>query len=399
MSPRGAAALVSALLVSCRSSSSSDAVAPTASAEASASAFAPKELPPAPPKGMVWVPAGILLAGTPEDRTPRIADAEMPGAQVPMKAFFVDELPYPNEPGAIPLTGVTQPRAAELCAAQGKRLCTELEWERACKGPQNFTYPYGNRYRPNECDTGSPSAAVPPVGVLVGCKSGFGMRDSHGGVFQWTASPWGRGTVGNLSTLRGGDAEAGEVVSRCANAIGRRPTEARRDYGFRCCSGDANLAEVTLDIVRGESLRAISPDEAMQRALADSPPKGLVDALAAGGGGAFKVLTTWRWRPIGNEELLLQSGCAHPGQHAVCGIAVGRPKAGKLESLGFVSSSWWLPTLHEDTDPRDLWVFGGDELGGYRRKLQYAWGRVIIGDAEHKVAEADRKRKRKRERD
>jgi hypothetical protein len=348
---------------------------------------------------MIWIPPGVLLAGTPEDRTPRVADVEMPGSQVPMRAFFIDELPYPNEAGAIPLTGVTQQKAAELCAEHQKRLCTELEWERACKGPSNLVYPYGNTYRASECATGSPSAAVPPVGVLPGCKSAFGVRDLHGGVFQWTASPWGRGTIGNLYTLRGGNAEAGEVVSRCANAIGRRPDAAERTYGFRCCSGDRNLGEVTLDIVRGEALRVVTNDPALEEQLAAAPPKELTAALGTTSA-KFKVYTTWRWHPIGNEELVLQSGCAHPGGHAICGIAVGRPRAAKLEPMGFALSSWWLPTLHEDADPRDLSVFGGDELGGYRRKLQYAWGRVIVGEAEHKVPDVDRllkKRKKKQQ--
>ena len=66
-----------------------------------------------------------------------VADAEMPGVDVPMSGFYVDLLPWPDEPGAIPTTNVARDEAERLCESKGKRLCSELEWERACKGPSN----------------------------------------------------------------------------------------------------------------------------------------------------------------------------------------------------------------------------------------------------------------------
>ena len=65
---------------------------------------------------MVWIPPGPLVAGTPPDRLPRIADEEMPGEQVILKAYYIDVFPFPNEEGAIPLTNVAQSEAAKLCA-------------------------------------------------------------------------------------------------------------------------------------------------------------------------------------------------------------------------------------------------------------------------------------------
>lgn len=352
-------------------------------------ALEPAALKPTPPKGMVWIPPGILLAGTPEDRLPRAADEEMPGAQVVMRGFFIDELPYPNEQGAIPLTNITQPQAEELCAQQEKRLCTELEWERACKGPNNTTYPYGDSYRASECETGSLSSSLPPAGALAGCRSGFGVRDLHGGVWQWTSSPWGRGSSGNLVTLRGGNSNAGEVVGRCANAEASRPSASKRTVGFRCCSGERNLAEVTIDIVRGEPLQPVSNDKDWMASLAKKPPAELA-RLLDGSSAPFKVLQAWKWHPIGNEELILQSGCANPGVNALCGITVARLKFGVFEPLAFASSGWWLPVLQDDSDPREMWVFGGDKDGGYRRRLAYSWGSVITGPPERNV-----KKKRK----
>lgn len=355
-------------------------------ATAEASSLAPPAVPPTPPKGMVWVPPGVLLAGTPPDRLPRNADVEMPGEQVVMKGFFVDEYPYPNEQGAIPKTNVTQAEARSLCEAQGKRLCTELEWERACKGPANFVYPAGDAYRASDCGTGGPGLAVPPNGASAACRSGFGMRDSHGVVAQWTASAWGRGEPGALATVRGAGAAngpAGEVVARCANATARRPDERRPDLGFRCCAGETNLAEVTLNLVRGDGLRAASIDPAFGEALRQSPP----GELGATYGPAFQITAAWRWRPISNEEFVVQAGCSSPrGRPPLCGVAFSRPRAGGgLEAVGFAAVGEHPPTVKDDHDPRLVWVHGFDGRGSFRRRVALAYGRLDVGPPERKT--------------
>ena len=66
-----------------------------------------------------------------EGRDPR---AEAAALSVSLTAYEIDRLPYPNDPAEAPRTDVTAKDAARLCAARGQRLCTELEWEYACKG-------------------------------------------------------------------------------------------------------------------------------------------------------------------------------------------------------------------------------------------------------------------------
>jgi len=177
---------------------------------------------------MVWVPRGPLVAGTPEGSLPRVADEEMPGEQVILKGFYIDVFPYPNEEGAIPQTVVSQEAALGFCTERGKRLCTELEWERACKGPDNHRYEYGEAYRPDRCGTGA-TPVMRPTGIRVACRSDFGVRDLHGGAWEWTASDWLRGTSSGLVSVRGGNSPDGELVGRCANALKnrRRPAAAR----------------------------------------------------------------------------------------------------------------------------------------------------------------------------
>ncbi|MCU0655126.1 MAG: formylglycine-generating enzyme family protein [Polyangiaceae bacterium] len=384
--PRGLALLVLGAL-SCRERPSDVMDDPAEPEPSTRAALDPR----APPRGMVWVPPGVLLAGTPEGRLPRQPEAEMPGAQVVLKGFFIDEYPYPNEPGAIPRTGVDREEAAALCEGQGKRLCTELEWERACKGPEQRVYAYGDQYRVAECGTGSVRPGTPPVGLLPNCRSAFGVKDLHGGVAQWTASPWGRGDSTGLVAVRGGNGEPGEVFSRCAHAVPRRPSSRGTDLGLRCCAGEPNVAEVTLNLVRGEALQGLSLREEHQKLVAQQPPAEL-KALMAHTKAPFRVLQSWKWRPVANEELLMQSGCAHPGPLSICGIVVHRLPPGRPpEALAFAGSGWWLPSLNDTDDPRDFYVYGGDKDGGFRRYLGYSYGRVVVGGPERNIKKKKKK--------
>lgn len=336
--------------------------------------------PPVPRKNMAWISAGAFVAGTPPGELPRIADEEMPGVQVVLQGFYIDQYPFPNEPGAIQTTNVTLAEAKSKCEEGDKRLCTELEWERACKGPDSSTYEYGSSYRSSTCDA-SGNVNLSPTGTRVGCRSGHDVYDMHGGAFEWTASDWNRGGDSGLTVVRGGSGDPGEVVGRCANARARRPDGRYPDVGFRCCAGPANDALVTLDVVRSpEPIKTLGRNAEMSAAIEANLPESLAKTLPAEGRGAFHVDRMWRWYPIGNEELVLASGCGHPGAHAVCGVVIARFKDERVQSLAFAPSGWWLPNVQLDDDRRVLWVYGGDGLGKYRRRVAYLWGRIGVGE-------------------
>ena len=67
--------------------------------------------------------------------------------------FYIDKYEYPNQRDSLPKVDVTWVEAESLCAAQGKRLCTEQEWQKACTGSQNFAYSYGAEFEPGRCNT------------------------------------------------------------------------------------------------------------------------------------------------------------------------------------------------------------------------------------------------------
>jgi len=377
-------ALVAGGLVGCSPKPTSDTS--DAAADGPPWALAPAAAPPRP--GMVWIPAGPLVAGTPPGKAPRIPDEEMVGEQIVMRPFYVDVYPFLNEPGSLPSVGIPHAEAIAACEGQGKRLCTELELERACKGPQNTTYEYGDSYRASACGTGT-ARAPGPNGMNTACSSGFGVHDLHGGAWMWTASAWKRDPAKpGLVAVRGGNGAPGELVGRCANGRGVKPTVTSNEIGFRCCAGEANPFEVTVAIARGEPLSLKPPDGKIAPAL----EKLVRSDPAAPKTGSFTVERMWIWRPFGNEEIWIGGGCSETiksrgkKRRGGCGIVLGREGGDAPMSLGFIPTDRWQPTLTLANSSREVFMYGGDEHGAFRRKIAYDFGKITLGEKARKKA-------------
>jgi formylglycine-generating enzyme required for sulfatase activity len=373
---------VLALVVSCKGASK-DPAANESDAGAGAVARAPTTVtsatqePGIPRPGMAWIPPGTLRAGTPRGRAPRIPDEEMAGDPIEMGGFYIDLLPYPNESGAIPTSNVTREEAEQACTSKNKRLCSELEWERACKGPESTTYEYGDAYRAPSCGTGvtSEEGAKRPVGEHPQCKSGFGVSDMHGGAWEWTASSWGRSSKeASLAVLRGGNSAAGELVGRCANAIGRSATKKNPTWGFRCCAGPKNAAEVSVALKGTPGLSPRSPES--MRATWNASVE-----TAAGAGS--RILRSWAWTPAANEELAVLVTCI---LQVSCSVVVGRIGDGKPEVLAASDAGWEdpLPDVARIGDAKHIRLKALDRNGVFGREITYVYGRVEIADPKRK---------------
>ncbi len=294
-----------------------------------------------------------------------------------MSGFYIDTFPYPNESGAIPTTNVTRDEAEQLCTGKAKRLCTELEWERACKGPDNSSYEYGETYRAASCGTGvSPAeAAKRPSGEHALCRSAFGVADMHGGVWEWTESAWGRGAVAPaLGVLRGGNAVAGELVGRCANAIGRPSSKRSPTNGVRCCSGTRNKETVQLTVRGAPDFQPRRTPEALHEAWEPV----LRPALGAA---ANHFARAWTWSPVPNEELVMILGCDTTEEPPTCALAAGRVVEGRpvLVASTAPSQASALPDLTRAGDVRHLRLRGLDPSGTFGRDVTYVYGRLEIG--------------------
>jgi formylglycine-generating enzyme required for sulfatase activity len=189
---------------------------------------------------MVPIPGGTLLAGSLPSDTRRVQFAENDMIPSEMVSFEIDALPFPNDPQRVFLTGVTREEAAAACRNQGKRLCTELEWEWACKSTANFTYPTGYHYNPSSYAEQDRTNPVSQFGV-------FAM----GRMLEWTSSAWGKEPDQIERTVaRGYAPDFGETPMRgrrCAKRWRLMPDASDAQLGFRCCRGSVNEAECYIE--------------------------------------------------------------------------------------------------------------------------------------------------------
>ena len=164
---------------------------------------------------MVLVPAGEFTMGSNEGN-----DDERPEHRVNLDAYYIDKHevtvgqygafleansfdPPPSwttmaQPGyeSRPVVNVDWKDANNYCRWAGKRLPTEAEWEKAARGTDQRTYPWGNdppnSQRANYGKTmWSNHAALVPVGQLPDGKSPYGIYDLAGNVWEWVSDWYG----------------------------------------------------------------------------------------------------------------------------------------------------------------------------------------------------------------
>ncbi len=226
------------------------------------------------PNPMVTIPAGAFMRGT-DNRLPD----EGPQHTMTTKAFSIDKYEVTNlqywkyvqsaganaprhfvngapPPGKVdhPVTYVSWFDAKRYCEWAGKRLPTDIEWEKAARGTDGRTYPWGEEFSIDRVNSPvrwanlNQEGDTTPVGAFAGGVSPYGLYDTSGNVWEWTASLYeaypgnnrkSENYGGNYRVLKGGSwwdcsfYQCG-ISAPLYNRSFFHPKTVNNSFGFRC---------------------------------------------------------------------------------------------------------------------------------------------------------------------
>lgn len=228
--------------------------------------------------GMVFIPGGEFLRGRshtlPDDGlqwVPDLVKDDQPVKLIQVAPFYLDthevtnvdyarfvkvtnhRAPYNWPEGKLPVgkekfpvSGVSWNDAEAYAKWVGKRLPSEAEWERACRGlTEKAKYPWGEK---------APTDRDARFGVMSGpqetgkcAANSFGLYDMAGNVWEWTADWYDRDyyqkapaenpkgpDTGQYKVLRGGSWADVPKYLTCAYRSWARSAERSPNIGFRC---------------------------------------------------------------------------------------------------------------------------------------------------------------------
>lgn len=164
----------------------------------------------------------------------RLSFAQHAG-MVRVGAVFIDRYEHPNRAGAQPTTEVDWEDAVKLCEQAGKHLCSEAEWERACRGAAGLAWPWGATFEKQRCAVKAPKTKrAAASGAHPKCAGPEGVFDLVGNVAEWTSTPIKEGAPQRVT--RGGSFAQGDAKLACDARDYFLPGQGgAKHLGFRCC--------------------------------------------------------------------------------------------------------------------------------------------------------------------
>jgi serine/threonine-protein kinase len=222
---------------------------------------------------MIYVPAGEFSMGSPVGTVD-----EQPLHTVYLDAYWIDQTEVTNAMYSLcvqagvclqpyitnsnthygyyfftqfanyPVIALKWSSAEAYCTWAGRRLVTEAEWEKAARGTDGRTYPWGNDL-PNDrlLNFNNPVGDTTNVGSYPLGASPYGVLDMAGNLKEWVAdwyemsyygsspssNPTGPAT-GQYKVLRGGSWYSNEYLVRSSDRHWIEPDTREITIGFRC---------------------------------------------------------------------------------------------------------------------------------------------------------------------
>lgn len=241
-----------------------------------------EDLTPSDFEEMILIPAGTVTIGT-NNKSTLTAGNEEDSKTIYVDAFYMDKYEVTNGQYANfisetghrtpkfwdnpsfntsnqPVVGVNWEDAETYARWVGKRLPTDIEWEKAARSLDGRHYPWGNQYNPsfgNFDDGGQMDGQIDgfamqtaPVGSFAEGISPYGLYDMSGNVWEWVLSEpiennhqvkisidgESNPTKGKVYTIRGGSWTNGAVDTRTTvfYIYPAQCSDHSSSVGFRC---------------------------------------------------------------------------------------------------------------------------------------------------------------------
>ncbi|RYZ04453.1 MAG: hypothetical protein EOO73_23655 [Myxococcales bacterium] len=159
--------------------------------------------------------------------------------------FCIDRTEFAEPGESLPANHRSFTHGEKSCAAQGKRMCRESEWNFACEGEEMRPYPYGFARDASACNADRMDVVSPegklrdlraPSGSFSRCKSPFGVMDMAGNLEEFVAMD-----VAGPPTpaMKGAYWQPSRNFCRAAQTAHDRYYNGT-ETGFRCCSDAAD---------------------------------------------------------------------------------------------------------------------------------------------------------------